>query len=214
MLKIVMRTCLMACLLMASAVRADDGAQTALKHFVDGVHTLQADFTQVQTDDKGRMVKAQSGQMWLSRPGKFRWSYDKPYKQLIVCDGNKIWVYDPDLQQVTVRSAEQTLTGSPAALLSQRAALSDAFTLQNGGSDQGLQLVRLIPKSKDSDYKSIALLLRGGVPMRMIFHDQLGDTIDVSFSNVKTNAPIAASVFQFKPPAGVTVVGGTAPGPD
>lgn len=213
MLKIAISACLTAGLLMASTAHADDSARAALKHFVDGVHTLQADFKQVQTDDNGRVVKSQSGQMWLSRPGKFRWSYDKPYKQLIVCDSHKIWVYDPDLQQVTVRSAKQALTGSPAALLTQRAALSDAFTLQNGGSDNGLQVVRLIPKSKDSDYKSIELSLRKGVPVRMVFHDQLGDTIDVSFSNVRTNVPVAADTYRFKPPAGVTVVGSAAPDP-
>ncbi len=191
-----------------------DSPKLALKHFVDSVHTLQADFKQVQTDDKGRVVKSQSGQMWLSRPGKFRWSYEKPYKQLIVCDGQKIWVYDPDLKQVTVRPAKQALTGSPAALLTERAALSAAFKLQDGGSDNGLQVVRLIPKSRDGDFKSIELSLRGGVPARMVFHDQLGDTTDVTFSSIKVNASVAADIYTFKPPAGVDVVGSSAPDPD
>jgi len=205
---------LAAWMLAAAATARADNPRVALKHFVDNVHTLQADFKQVQTDDKGRVVKSQSGQMWLSRPGKFRWSYEKPYQQLIICDGHTIWVYDPDLKQVTLRSAKQALTGSPATLLTQRAALNDAFTLQDGGSDNSEQVVRLIPKSKDSDFKSIELSLRNGVPVRMVFHDQLGDTTDVSFNNIKTNAPVAAKTYAFKPPAGVTVVGSAAPDPD
>lgn len=191
-----------------------DAPQDALKHFVDGIHTLQADFRQVQTDEKGRVVKSQTGHMWLSRPGKFRWSYQKPYEQLIVCDGRKIWVYDPDLKQVTVRPAKEALTGSPAALLSQKAALKDAFKLEDGGNDLGVQTVRLLPKSKDSDFKSIELSLRDGVPERMVFHDQLGDATDITFSNLKSNAAIPVDTYVFKPPAGVEVVGSGASDPD
>ncbi|MGH8432002.1 MAG: outer membrane lipoprotein chaperone LolA, partial [Solimonas sp.] len=150
-------------LLVAAVAQADD-PQAALKRFADGVQTLSADFDQVQTDEDGRVTGSSSGRMSLSRPGRFRWAYDKPYTQLMVCDGRKIWLYDPDLAQVTVRPAEQALNGTPAALLSQRALLSDAFTLQDGGSEGGARIVKLLPRSADSDFKSIELWLAAGVP--------------------------------------------------
>lgn len=218
-LNCISRLCLtqLVALLVVVTLPAEAAApREALQHFVDRVHTLRADFKQVQTDEKGRVVKSQTGQMWLSRPtaaapqakGQFRWSYEKPYAQLLVCDGRTIWVYDPDLKQVTERPAKQVLTGSPAALLSQRAAIRDTFDVQDAGDQDGLQVVRLLPKSKDSDFKSIELSLRDGVPARMVFRDQLGDATTVTFSRVQTNVSIAASEFTFTPPAGVDVVGG------
>lgn len=185
-----------------------DSAREALKRFVASVHSLSADFEQVELDGKGRVIKTQSGHMWISRPGKFRWDYQRPYQQLIVSDGRKIWIYDPDLKQVTVRPAKQVLVGSPAALLSQRVALTDAFELQDEGRDGDAQKLKLIPKGKDSDFASIELWLADGVPQRMAFHDQLGDTTDIRFSAVAVNPKIDAQRFSFTPPPGVDVVEG------
>lgn len=194
-------------LLFTSATWAED-PKLALKRFVDGVQTLSAEFAQVQTDEDGKLTGSSSGKMTLSRPGRFRWTYEKPYEQLMVCDGRKIWLYDPDLAQVTVRSADQALTGTPAALLSQKALLSDAFTLQDGGSENGASVVKLLPKSADSDFKSIELWLAAGVPQRMRFHDQLGGSTDIRFSGIKTNPRLDDGQFRFVPPKGVEVVEG------
>ena len=190
-----------------SAARADDAAAT-LKRFVDSVQSLTAEFTQVQTDERGATLGNSAGHLWLQRPGKFRWEYREPYKQEMVCDGSKIWNYDPDLKQVTVRDADQALQGTPAALLTQKALLSDAFTLESAGSQGGADGVRLKPKSADSDFKSIELWLRAGVPQRMLFHDQLGGSTEIRFASVQTGAKIDASKFTFKPPKGVEVVDG------
>ncbi len=194
-------------------------ARENLKRFADGVRTFEAHFEQVQTDDHGQVTNRSSGGFWLSRPaagggdaaGKFRWAYEKPYEQITVCDGAKLWSYDPDLEQVTVRNARQALTGTPAALLSQKTVLSDAFELQDAGADGDLRVVRLVPKSKDSDFKSIELALNGeGAPVRMRFADQIGGHSEVSFSDIKTNQPIDAAQFQFTPPKGAEVVDGDA----
>src|ERR1044071_8218984 len=98
-------------------------ADEVLKRFVDGAQTVTARFEQVQRDEDGKTVQTSSGRMWLARPasaargtGKFRWSYEKPYEQLMVCDGDRIWMYDPDLAQVTVRPAQEALSGTPAEL--------------------------------------------------------------------------------------------------
>jgi len=199
-------------LLLALAVGpsfAETTAQDELKRFVDGVQTLQADFTQIQVDDKGKQLSMTTGHMWLSRPGKFRWSYQKPYQQLMVCDGKKIWFYDSDLSQVTVRPVDATLRGTPADLLSQKATLSDGFNLEDGGVDGGNHLIRLKPKSQDSDFKAIELWLSvGGAPTRMKFLDQLGGNTDVSFSQIVTNKKIEDAQFHFTAPKGVEVIDG------
>ncbi len=186
---------------------AEDPQQT-LKRFADNVQTLSAQFSQVQTDEDGREVATSSGRMWLSRPGRFRWNYEQPYAQQMVCDGQTIWLYDPDLAQVTVRSAEQALQGTPAALLSQKAMLSDAFELADGGRQGEAQVVRLVPKSGDSDFKSIELWLVNGTPQRMRFHDQLGGLTDIRFSEIRQNVKVDAALFRFAPPKGVEVVDG------
>ncbi|MDN5875002.1 MAG: outer membrane lipoprotein chaperone LolA [Sinobacteraceae bacterium] len=197
----------------ASTATPSANPAPALQHFINHVSTFSADFEQTQMDGNGRIIKQQSGQVWLQRAGsaqdngRFRWAYEKPYKQLIVCDGRRIWVYDPDLQQVTVRPAEQVLAGSPAALLAQRTTLSDAFVVAGATMSKGERVVRLEPRDKQSDFKTVVLSLKKGVPTRMLFRDQLGDTTEVRFSHIHTNRKIAAERFQFKPPKGVTVVG-------
>ncbi|MDR3415358.1 MAG: outer membrane lipoprotein chaperone LolA [Nevskia sp.] len=196
----------------AGAVRADSG-QDALRRFTDGVQTFEANFDQVQTDDKGRTTGRSSGHFWLERPGagggagKFRWAYEKPYQQATICDGAKLWAYDPDLNQVTVREAKTALAGTPAELLSQKTALSTAFTVSDGGKDGDYRLVDLVPKSKDSDFQSIELDLdKDGAPARMRFADRIGGHSEVSFSAIRTNARIDPAQFQFTPPKGAEIV--------
>ena len=200
---------------LSSAVASADSAQDALKRFVDGVQTFEAHFDQAQTDEHGQVTNRSSGQFWLGRPaagaksevGKFRWAYEKPYEQISVCDGARLWAYDPDLNQVTVRSAKAALAGTPAALLSPRAALGDAFIVQDSGSEGEARIVRLIPKSKDSDFKSIELAIdKTGAPVRMRFQDQIGGSSEVKFSATRTNSRIDDKQFQFVPPKGTEVV--------
>lgn len=190
----------------ACAMPALAGPNEELQRFADSVQTLSAEFKQVQTDERGKVLSTSSGHMWLSRPGRFRWSYEKPYQQLMVCDGKKLWMYDPDLSQVTVRPAGEALLGTPAALLSQRSSLSDQFTLQDGGSDGKARVVRLKPKSGDSDFKGIELSLKNGVPQRMKFLDQLGGSSTISFTNVESGVQLNEALFGFTPPKGTEVI--------
>ncbi|MCX7061409.1 MAG: outer membrane lipoprotein chaperone LolA [Nevskia sp.] len=194
-----------------------DSAQDTLKRFVDGVQTFDARFDQTQTDERGTVTARSSGRFLLSRPaagaksdiGRFRWAYEKPYEQLSICDGTKLWAFDPDLNQATVRNAKSALAGTPAALLSQRGGLTDAFVVQDGGSDGDARVVRLLPKAKDSDFKSIELSIdKAGAPLRMRFQDPIGGSSEVKFSTVATNKPIDAAQFQFTPPKGTEVVDG------
>lgn len=181
-------------------------AQDALQSFVNRVETLSAKFEQVQKDEQGELLQTSSGRLWLSRPGKFRWSYEKPYEQLMVCDGKTLWLFDPDLAQVTVRPAGATLHGTPAQLLSDRAALEKHFKVVDAGMDGKSRRVRLLPKNKDSDFQSVELWLKDGVPQRMRFQDPLGGSSDVSFSDIKANTVLETGLFTFEVPKGVEVI--------
>lgn len=181
-------------------------AEDELRLFVENVRSLRARFVQTQTDEHGEIVSSGAGTMALARPGKFRWNYEQPYSQLMVCDGERIWAYDPDLAQVTVRPAGETLAGTPAELLAQRARLTDNFTVQDRGEQNGYRRVGLEPKSDQSDFKSIELWLKGGVPSRLRFADPLGGSTEVELRDLEVNVSIDADQFRFTPPKGVEVV--------
>lgn len=200
------RTLLAASLLSLTSLAHAESAEAALARFLDGVSSYQASFTQVQTDERGMKIQASHGTMALSRPGKFRWQYAAPSEQLIVTDGNKLWLYDEDLKQVTVRPAEEALQGTPAALLSQKKTLTETFTVSDEGDADGVKKLKLKPKSKDSDFEDVSLWLRSGSPVRMVFRDTLGGATDISFTQAKTNTRLDAGLFHFTPPKGVEVI--------
>ncbi|MGQ0586391.1 MAG: outer membrane lipoprotein chaperone LolA [Gammaproteobacteria bacterium] len=178
----------------------------ALQRFVGKVETLTADFQQVQKDERGKVLSTSSGRLWLSRPGKFKWSYEKPYQQLIVCDAKELWTFDPDLDQAMVRPAGATLQGTPAQLLTDRAALDAHFKVEGAGSDGGALRLRLLPKAADSDFKLIEMWFVDSVPVRMRFHDPLGGISEVEFTGIKTNVALDAGLFRFTPPKGTEVI--------
>lgn len=210
MKKILLLLCTLGAGLLAGPAAAAS-AEDELKRFFDGVQSLSANFTQKQTDESGEVLSSTSGRMWLSRPGRFRWSYETPYEQLMVCDGEKIWMYDKDLAQVTVRPAAQALVGTPAALLSQQSSLLDEFSLEDLGVQGKDHVMRLKPKSADSDFKAIELTLQNGTPQRMKFLDQLGGTTEVLFTQVQGNVKIDPALLRFSPPEGAEVIEAEAP---
>ena len=201
-----MRALIVSLLLVSSFAARAETPEQALAKFVDGVQTLQAGFTQTQTDERGETLGESSGAMTLARPGRFRWEYQSPTPQLIVTDGSKLWLYDRDLRQVTVRPAAEALQGTPAALLSQKQTLTGSFPVTDLGAEQGARRLRLTPKARDSDFQSVDLWLKAGTPVRMLFKDQLGGATDIRFSNIRSNGRVDAAQFRFQPPAGVEVI--------
>lgn len=197
---------LTALLALCAATLASAADNDPLKTFSEDLDSFSATYEQVQTDEQGQVIQRSAGSMALERPGKFRWTYDTPYEQLMVCDGSTIWIYDPDLAQVTQRPAQAALGGTPVALLSQRSALADSFNVEELGDEDGLQALRLLPKSPDGDFKSIELWLMNGAPTRMRFHDTLGGQTEVRFNQIRLNPRLDASEFQFEPPDGVEIV--------
>lgn len=183
-------------------------AEEELRQFVENVRTLSGSFSQIQTDEHGELLSSGSGSVAISRPGRFRWAYEKPYAQLMVCDGQRIWAYDPDIAQVSVRPAGEALAGTPAELLAQKSRLAETFRIEDRGEERGMRAVHLEPRQAENDFKSIDLWLRNGVPQRLRFSDPLGGTTEVELRDLKVNLAIDDKEFRFVPPKGVEVVEG------
>lgn len=179
-----------------------------LKSFISQTHSMEAQFSQAVYDKNHRQMEAASGTMQFVRPGKFRWVYNKPYPQVLVGDGHKLWVYDKDLNQVTVKRLDAALGSSPAALLAGRNEIEQNFNLQDEGQRDGLAWLSATPKSHQTSFRSIHIGFQGSNLAAMQLTDQLGQTTVLRFSQLKRNVPIAASAFHFTPPKGADVVGG------
>jgi outer membrane lipoprotein carrier protein len=148
-----------ACLLAAQAAGA--GAIDKLHQFLESTRTVRADFTQTVIARNGRQPQTSSGVMMFSRPGKFRWQIEKPYSQLLLGDGEKVWIHDPDLRQVTVRKAGTALGGTPASLLAGDAQIEKSFSLREAGERDGLEWIEAIPKVQDSGFEKVRLGFAG-----------------------------------------------------
>lgn len=194
-----------ACLLATHLASA--GAIDKLHRFLDSTRTVRADFAQTVVGRNGRQGQVASGVMAISRPGKFRWQIDKPYPQLLVGDGEKIWIHDPELRQVTVRKAGAALGGTPAALLAGDSRIEKDFTLREAGERDGLEWVEAIPKAPDSGFDKVNLGFSGNDLRAMELHDSLGQTTSLLFARLERNPQLAPSLFRFTPPANTDVIG-------
>ena len=186
---------------------AQAGAVDQLHDFLKNTRTLKADFDQAVIARNGRKPQQSSGVVAISRPGKRRWEIRNPYPQLVVSDGEKVWIHDPELQQVTVRKAGQAIGGSPAALLSGSNDLEKNFTLKEAGEAEGLAWVEATPKATDSGFESVRLGFAGNDLKAMELQDSFGQTTLIRFSRIERNPALPAATFKFPPPAGADVVG-------
>jgi len=174
--------------------------------FNSGTKTATARFEQQVFDRAGKVVESASGTFAFARPGKFRWAYDKPHKQVLVGDGAKLWIHDPDLNQVTVKRMEGAMSSTPAALLAGRDDITKLFTLKDAGSADGLAWVEALPKAQDTGFERVRLGLNGKALAAMELHDQLGGRTLLRFADLKANAPVAPQTFVFAPPKGADVI--------
>lgn len=186
---------------------AQAGAVDQLHQFLSSTRTLKAEFSQMVIGKGGRKPQQSSGLVAISRPGKLRWDIQKPYPQLVVGDGEKIWIYDTELKQITVRKAGQAINGSPAALLSGNNDLEKNFVLKDVGEAEGMAWVEALPKASDSGFESVRLGFVGSDLKAMELHDSFGQTTHVRFSRLERNPVLPATTFKFTPPAGVDIVG-------
>lgn len=187
-------------------VQAASGEER-LKAFFKGLDSLTADFEQELTGEGGQVLQQSSGALFIQRPGKFRWNYSAPYKQVLVADGKKLWHYDPDLAQVTVRPLDQAIGNTPALLLSGKQSPEENFTIADAGKADGLDWIELNPKNADLNVERIRIGFANDTIKLMEVTDSLGQVARIRFSNVKRNTRIDPEQFVFVPPVGTDVVG-------
>jgi outer membrane lipoprotein carrier protein len=182
-------------------------APPAMAAFTEGLKGLDGRFVQRVFDADGRMTEETGGRVALSAPRQFRWEYADPFPQLIVADGDHVWVYDPDLEQVQVRKQALEEQQSPLAALVDPAELDRQFTVSEAPPEGGLAWVVLTPKSDDAQIESARLGFKGADLARMTMQDALGQRTEIAFQGWRRNPSFAADTFRFTPPAGVDVVG-------
>ena len=184
-------------------------AANDLQRFFNDVQSYTAKFSQVVLDESFNLLQESSGTLWIQRPDKFRWDYDIPFEQHIVGDGERIWVHDVELQQVTVRRVSGGLGATPALLLAGRGKLDENFSVNSLGLQGQLEWTQLIPKNKDGGYEEIRVGFENGRIRILEMIDGFGQTTRIALRDATENVEINAGKFVFEPPPGTDVVGET-----
>ncbi len=204
--------CLLFCLdfAMAQTETTIEGGYAKLDRLLNSLNTIQADFTQVVQDNRDQEIERSSGQLQIKRPGKFRWEYKKPNLQTLVSDGQRLWIYDAELEQVTINRIDASFMGSPAMLLSGQDGLRANFEIEHVEQRADLFVINLAPKmAASSDFKLIQVSIRGEQLVGMSLTDKLGQITSLQFTQFKRNPKLADSQFVFAPPKDVDLVDNT-----
>ena len=175
--------------------------------FINGTVQARGEFEQKIFDSNRKLVQESRGVLAFSRPGKFRWSYVKPYAQLIVGDGSRVWIYDEDLKQVTVRKLDQALGSTPAALLAGNNEAMRAFRLSDKGSKDGLEWLEALPRDKEGNFERIRMGFGPSGLQVMELVDGFGQTTVLRFKALERNPELDPALFRFSPPKGADVIG-------
>ena len=191
---------------MVFCLAANASGLDQLKSFLDTNRSARGVFTQTMVAKSGRKPQQSAGIFALQRPGKFRWSYEKPYKQLLVSDGDKLWSYDPDLNQVAVKKLGTAFGSSPAALLAGQD-LGKYFELKEGAAADGVEFVEATPKGGDASFERVKIGFVAKQPVSMEIHDSFGQVTVLRFTRFEANPALPAALFRFVAPAGADVVG-------
>lgn len=184
---------------------AEDTPISRLKTLLHSSASLTADFKQVSLNKAGQPGPTSFGKFYLSRPGKFRWNYQKPYSQEIVSNGGKVWFYDADLEQVTIKKLDDSLGSTPALLLTGQVNVEEKFKLEDQGGEDGIDWIKLSPKDEESGFKYILIGLNAGQLGGMELSDNFGQMTRIYFSNIQINPALSDDLFNFVPPKGVDV---------
>lgn len=208
MIKQVSRLALAAGLLAISTL-ASASALEQFKSFIATTKAAKGEFTQrqVKTDKQGKMQvsNVSEGSFQFARPGRFIWLYQKPYEQLLQADGEQLYIYDKDLNQVTIRKLGDALASSPAAILFGSNDIEKNFTMKEGESRDGIDWLQLTPRAKDSPFEQIGIGLRNGTPEAMELRDAFGQVSLLTFPRFEKNPPLSAGQFKFDIPKGADI---------
>jgi len=190
---------------LSPAARAD--SLERFKSFLRDTKSARADFEQQVYGREGKVTQASKGSFVFQRPGRFRWTYERPLDQLIVGDGERVWIYDRDLNQVTVRKISKALGSTPAALLAGSGDIEKAFELSDAGSRDGLEWLEAKPRDADAGFERIRMGFGQAGLAAMELTDNFGQTTRLRFSNLRRNPKVDAAEFRFEPPKGADVLG-------
>jgi len=196
-----------ALVLLLAAPAAAASSLDRFSEFINSTHTARGEFEQKIFDQNRRLVQESRGTLAFSRPGKFRWTYVSPYAQLIVGDGARVWVYDKDLNQVTVKKLGQALGSTPAALLAGNNEAMSAFRISDQGEKGGLEWLEALPRDKEGNFERVRMGFGFSGPQVMEFVDSFGQTTVLRFTSFQRNPKLDAGQFRFSPPKGADVIG-------
>ena len=177
-----------------------------LKSFLNQTTSAKARFAQMVLDRNMKMLQQATGTMTFSRPGKFRWEYEKPYEQTIVGDGQRLWIYDKDLNQVTVRKLDRALGASPAALLAGSNEIEKNYVVTSAGSRDGLDWLEAVPRTQDTAFERVRLGFNKNNLEVMELRDQFGQMTVIKFADLERNPKLSPDLFKFTPPRGADVI--------
>ena len=200
-----MRFLILLALLVATAAHAD--AIERFKTFLRTTQSARADFEQRVFGREGKLTQQSAGSFVFQRPGRFRWTYAKPVDQVIVGDGERVWIYDRDLNQVTVRRLSKALGSTPAALLAGSSDVEKAFALSDAGTRDGLEWLEAKPKEVEAGFERIRMGFSASGLEAMELTDNFGQTTRLRFSNLQRNPKVDPGEFRFEPPKGADVLG-------
>ena len=190
-----------------SAPLSADSARQQLERFSDGLESLQASFSQVVVDNENRVQDSSEGRVWLKRPDRFRWQYGGDFPELVVGDGEQIWIYDEMLEQVTVKSQAAAGMDSPLALLTQPGRLDEAYEVRDAGATADAQLLELRSRSPEAEFERFLLGLADDRPVLIVMEDAFGLRTEIRFEDIERNPALDEGLFRFEPPPGVDVIG-------
>jgi len=195
------------CLLLSSQAVAQGSARKQLDAFTQNLQTFEASFDQTVVDAEGQVQDSSAGRVWLKRPDLFRWEYGGDFPEVVVADGNRIWIHDVVLEQVTVKDQMAESAGSPLLMLTEPARLDEQFEVRESGrADEG-DLLELRSNNAEADFDRILLAFAEGQLTLMIMEDAFGLRTEIRFSNIRLNGDLDETLFQFQPPEGADVIG-------
>ena len=196
-------------LLMLTVCASPGFAADLIADYFSGLNTFQSSFTQTVTDSNGERVQDAQGRVWMQRPGRFRWDYETPYRQLIVADGERLWTYDEDLEQATVEPVDEALSSTPAMLLSGFRPLEEVMRWQDTGTRDGKTWYRLDPKQEDTAVEEVQIAFDGGQLAIIEVRDGFGNQTRIGFSDITRNQSIDPDRFRIQLPPGTDIIGDT-----
>ncbi|ORU90718.1 MAG: outer membrane lipoprotein carrier protein LolA [Cycloclasticus sp. symbiont of Poecilosclerida sp. M] len=203
--KYFMKHSLLIILLLSSSSLFADTARQMLENFLDKFTRLHAEFTQIIVSENNVSSQSATGEFWVKKPGQFRWNYTSPYVQKIVSNGLKVWFYDEDLEQVTIKNIANTVDTSPLSVILGGIPIEDIFTVEQLNKTDNLVWLKLVPKKETTSFESIEMGFKSGLLNKMNLHDQFGQTTRLLLSNVSINTPIDEALFEFSIPKGADV---------